>query len=325
MRGISSWLCVVCCAAVCLCGAVGCAPQSVTRNGFALNTPVSITVYGTRDQGILDACFDLIAQKERLFSRTVPQSDIGRINAAKGEATEVSAETAELLRRALYWSEVTDGAFDVTVAPYVELWDFTADTPQLPASDALQRAGESVGWRGVTVQGNVVTLAHPDAAVDLGGIAKGYIADCLYTYLQQRGYAALIDLGGSITAVGDKNGAPFRIGVQHPRREDALIGYTEIQGASVVTSGDYQRYFMLDGVRYHHILDPADGMPAQTDLCSVTVVGACAADADALATACIVLGKQKAQALLRELGAAAVLVMQDGTVWHTDGLQWTAK
>ncbi|MBR7092157.1 MAG: FAD:protein FMN transferase [Clostridia bacterium] len=316
-------ICAGLCLLLLLAGGCGRLPGA-TRSGFALDTVVSVTLYGTDDEALLDGCFALIREKEALFSRTVPDSDVARINAAAGQPVTVTEETAALLRTALIFCEASGGAFDVTVGALTQLWDFGADTPFLPAADAVTTALATVSYAGLSVKGNTVTLVNKDARLDLGGIAKGYIADCLRDYLTQHGVtSALLDLGGSITVLGDKQGQPFRIGIRAPDDADGLLGVVPVCGGSVVTSGDYERCRMVEGVRYHHLLDPATGYPARTGLRSVSIIGPSAAVCDALSTACFVLGEEKARLLLlAQPGYEAVFARNDGTVTHTDGLDW---
>lgn len=299
-----------------------------TRTGFALDTVVRITLYdaeaGTDGEAVLDRCFDEIGRLERLFSVTVTDSDIARINTSGGLPVTVADETAELLRLCLDYAELSGGAFDVTVRPVTALWDFSAQTPTLPDADALATAAESVDYHHLTVDGSTVTLT--EGALDLGGIAKGYIADCVHTLLLEQGVtSALIDLGGNIVTVGDKgNGEDWRVGVKDPQNTDEL--YTVVQGKnmSVVTSGVYERGFTLDGVRYHHLLSPKDGMPVQNGLASVTVVCGSSVQADALSTACFVMGESEALKLLDTLdGVEALFLRDDGTFFATAGLSHT--
>lgn len=304
---------------LCLCG---CQPRTVQREGLALDTVCRVTLYGTDDETLLDGCFDRLAAKEKLLSRTVPGSDIARLNEANGQSVTVAQETADLLCRALAYAADSDGAFDVTVAPVSTLWDFKSAHPVPPAADAVARSLQAVGYRNLTVTGRTVQLSDPAAAVDLGGIAKGYIADVLAEYLrEQKVPGALIDLGGNIVAVGSKQGEPFTVGIRDPLTEDGLAAVVRVQDRSVVTSGSYERYFDYEGVRYHHILDPQTGYPVQNGLSSVTVVAARSADADALATACFVLGAERGMALIdAQPDTEALFIGTDGTLTASKGL-----
>ena len=318
-RGAAALLAAAACL---LCLAPGCAPQPVTRQSFALDTLVSVTLYDPADADLPERCFALIREKEALLSKTVPGSDVWNVNHAQGRPTEVAEETARLLTLALECSRISGGAFDVTVAPVSALWDFTAETPALPEEAAVQEARTHVDYTGVRIEGSTVTLADPQAGIDLGAIAKGYIADCVCAFLREQGVrSALVDLGGNIAAVGDKAGAAFRIGVRDPEQAQGVVGIVPARDTAVVTSGDYERCFVLDGVRYHHLLDPRTGYPARSGLRSVTVTGADSAWCDALATACYVLGAQQGMALIEATdGVQALFVTEDGKLLCTSGL-----
>lgn len=305
---------------------VGCrkADAGVRREGIALDTVVSVTLYDTADTALLDECFALIQQWETQLSCHA-DGDIGRLNAAKGAALTVAPETAQLLSEALSYSRLTDGAFDVTLEPVTRLWDFKKENAVPPAQDAVKAALAKTGAARLHVEGTTVRLLDPAAGVDLGGIAKGYIADRLADYLRKQGVgSALLDLGGNIYALGSRNGGDFRIGIRDPRDENSLVAVVTGQDCSVVTSGSYERGFTYQGCRYHHILDPATGYPAQTDLLSVTVVSPRSVDGDALATACFVLGKERGLSLIASLPETeALFVTKDGSLAATEGLRYT--
>ena len=300
-----------------------------SRTGFALDTVISISIRDAEEsvdgEAVLDACFAEIQRLERLFSVTIPKSDIARINAANGGAVEVSPETAELLRLSLEYAELSSGAFDVTLRPVTALWNFSADAPSVPDTAVLAAAVQTVDYRHLTVSGTTVVLS--EGALDLGGIAKGYVADRVRELLLQNGVtSALIDLGGNIVTVGSKQGEPWRIGVKDPANTEQLRAVIESEDLSVVTSGVYERGFTLDGVRYHHLLSPKTGMPVQNGLASVTIACESSVRADALSTACFVLGEPEATVLLSKLdGVEALFIRNDGTVSATDGLRYTLQ
>lgn len=316
------------------CGMLACAScraasfAECTRTGFALDTVVRITLYdavdGTDGEAVLDRCFDEIERLERLFSVTVSDSDIARINAFGGAPVTVADETAELLRLCLHYAALSGGAFDVTLRPVTALWDFSAMEPSLPEAEVLEAAVKTVDYRHLTVDGTTVTLT--EGGLDLGGIAKGYIADKVRALLLEQGVTtALIDLGGNIVTVGRKaDGEDWRIGVKDPLNVEEL--YTVVQGTdvSVVTSGVYERGFTLDGVRYHHLLSPQTGMPVQNGLASVTILCQSSVQADALSTACFVLGETEAVELLKTLDdVEALFLRDDGSYYATAGLSHT--
>lgn len=297
---------------------------AASRTGLALDTVVSITVKeaaaGTDTEAVLDACFAEIARLETLLSVTSETGDVARVNASAGETVTVAEETADLLQLCLDYAALSDGAFDVTVRPVTQLWDFQQGV--IPDAESLAAAAATVDYRHLTVNGTAVTLT--EGAVDLGGIAKGYIADRVCELLKEHGVtSALIDLGGNIVACGSNGAADWRIGIKNPAQTDTLCAVVTGREFSVVTSGVYERGFTRDGVRYHHLLSPETGMPVQNGLASVTVVCADSVRADALSTACFVMGEEAALPLLDSLdGTEALFVRQDGTPRATEGLSY---
>ncbi|MBQ7037751.1 MAG: FAD:protein FMN transferase [Clostridia bacterium] len=309
-----------------LCSLCACTaePSLPSRTDFALDTVVTITLYDTGKadaEEVLCAAFAEIERLEALLSATRENSDVMRLNTAGGQPVTVAPETAEVLALARRYAQLSEGALDITIRSASVLWDFTVGT--IPEAAALQQAVSLIDYRGLHLVGHTVTLEK--GAVDLGGIAKGYIADRVASVLRGKGVrSALIDLGGNIVAIGNKEGAPFRIGIKDPSATDSLCAVIEKSDMSVVTSGIYERGFDQDGVRYHHLLDPATGMPVQNTLASVTIVAEKSADADALSTACFVMGEERARTLIESLSdTEALFVRRDGTVSATAGLDYT--
>ena len=231
---------------------------------------------------------------ENLFSRTIPTSDVARINGAQGEAVVVATETAQLVARALTYCEKSGGVFDVTAGCLTRLWDFHRGI--VPEKQTLQQAVQHVDWHTVSVfQKNdtwYVQLTDPDAALDVGGIAKGWIADELGKYLQHEGFENfLINLGGNVLAHGhNAKGKPWTIGITNPFPDQSENVVVRCTGESVVTSGTYERCFQKNGVLMHHILDPQTGFPVVTDAVGATIVCEKSIDAEGFSTTALALG-----------------------------------
>ena len=215
-----------------------------------------------------------------------------------------------------------------------ELWDFKSDDPKLPQQQEIDKALETVGYENVKLtEGDTVTLADPDAEIDLGGIAKGYIADRVTEYLEQQGVEkAIINLGGNVCVIGSKaDDTPWNIGIERPYSgRTELIGSVKVSDATVVTSGIYERMFKKNGRTYHHVLDPETGYPAETDLEAVTIIAkkGYSAYCDGLSTTCLMLGGDKATALIEKLqkekpeaGLEASFTDKDDKVTSTDGMK----
>ncbi len=297
----------------------------ISRTGFFLDTVVTLKLYDTDDESLLDECFALTAEYEELLSRTREGSDVWNINHSAGVPVEISQETADLLATALDYCELSGGKFDISVAPVVSLWNFTSQerAGEIPEDAALADALPHVDYRNITLDGTTVTIADPDASIDLGGIAKGYIADCLKDYLTGQGVASgLIDLGGNMLTIGTKpDGSQWNIGIRKPFSQTGeLITAVRCTDQSIVTSGTYERYFEKDGEIYHHILDPSTGYPIQNGLTSVTILSDRSMDGDALSTTCFTLGLTDGLALAESLdGIEAMFVTEDFQMHCTSG------
>ena len=311
----------------------------VYSEGFYLDTICRITIYSLGDaetsgeanaddaeaaQGIIDGAFDVCKEYEGLLSRTVETSDISKINAAGGSSVTCDHRTLTLIKDGICFSKISEGGFNIALGGITELWDFHAMEPKLPDPDELAEAlahvpnlmgkglepasaeeadaatGEAVRDGGVVIDGETVSLKDPKTKLDLGGIAKGYIADRIADYLMEQGVSgAVVDLGGNIVVVGHKveNDLPSDIvvGIKKPYTEtNELVGTVSLHDASVVTSGVYERYFEIDGVKYHHVLDPSTGYPISSGLESITVVGPLGSSefCDALATTVLIKGEE---------------------------------
>jgi len=306
-----------------LCG--GCSAEKelpkLSEVGFYLDTVITLTAY-TEDGQILKDAMEECGRYEQMLSRTIEGSDVWRINHANGKPVKVSEDTAAILRCAAEISENSSGAFDITIAPASTMWDFTSGKVELPDTEALAAAAALVDYSKVQLEGNTVTLPE-GMMIDLGGIAKGYIADKVKAYLEERGVEhAILSFGGNIVAIGKKpDGKDWKVGIQDidkPTGEYMLV--VANRGGSTVTSGIYERGFEVDGVRYHHLLNPKTGWPEQNELASVTILSESSMEGDALATAAFILGKGKGLELIESLpGIEAVFIERDRKVTYSSG------
>lgn len=310
---------------MCIC-MTGCTrnTEPVCQTGFYFDTVIQITLYDTQDTAIMDGCFTLADTYENMLSATVKGSDVWRINHSGGTPVTVSEDTISLLRTALRYAELTDGRVDPTILPVSELWNFGSDSaPHIPDDSALKEALTHVSYQSVSIEENTVTLADPQAAIDLGFIAKGYIADRMKDYLLEQGVqSACINLGGNVMTIGSKpDGSPFKIGIQKAFAEEGVTAAViDICDISAVTSGIYERCFYENDVLYHHILDTATGYPVENDIASVTILSPSSVDADALSTACYCLGVEESIRFMRSMDNVEYLfLMKDGTRHASDG------
>lgn len=299
--------------------------EPITKSDFMLNTFVTVTVYDSQDETLLDNSLSLCREYESLFSRTIETSEIAGLNGRGPDVSRltVSEDTARLIEKGLEYSEISGGAFDITIEPVSSLWNFTGEVKQVPDPDRLKEAAGKVDYRQVSVEGNQVVFSAPDTRIELGAIAKGFIADRMKEYLMGQGVkSATINLGGNVLCIGRKpDGTPFKIGLQKPfENRNETIAVLNIDNQSVVTSGIYERCFKQDGILYHHILNPEDGYPYNNGLLGVTIVSPMSVDGDGLSTACFSLGLEAGMALVDSLpDTYGYFITDDGKVHYSEG------
>lgn len=292
--------------------------ESYSGGFIAMDTYIFATVYGEDAEPAVGAVKEEIMRLEGLFSVTDENSEVFAVN-RYGDA-EVSFETAELVRLALEMGDMTEGSLDITVYPVVREWGFTAGEYKIPDSGTLSALLRNVDYSRVGAEEGRITL--PDGAmIDLGAAAKGYAGDRAIEILKEKGVkSGLINLGGNIQALGGKpDGTDWSVGVQDPFG-DGYFCVLNVCDKAVVTSGNYERYFERDGIRYWHIIDPASGQPARSGIASATVIGDSGAFCDALSTAIFVMGRDRAEKLWRESGEfEMILVLENGEVVVSEG------
>ncbi len=301
----------------------GCGRQStpVSDTGFYFDTVITITLYEEDNKSLLDECMALAGHYEALLSPTVEGSDVWKINANPGTFITVDKDTLSLLQEALSYAEVSDGMVTPSIGALSSLWNFGSDCPQMvPESQAIQNALAHIDYHSIEIQGSRVRLNDPEAVIDLGFIAKGFIADKMKEFLLSKGVtSALINLGGNLVAVGSKpDGTPFKIGIQKPFASSGTAALTlDLTDISVVSSGNYERYFEKDGRLYHHILSAETGYPVENELSQVTILSPDSTQADALSTLCFILGYEKAVRLLENYpDVQAVFITEDGQILY---------
>lgn len=249
----------------------------------AMDTAMSIKAYGDNAKKAVDDAEKEILRLDTLLRRGSEQSEVYRIN-EKGSA-EVSEDSARLIKRALEICRSTNGAFDITIAPVMDLWGFYTKDFYVPAENELKEKLSMVDYRNIEINGYAIT-AKNGANIDLGGIAKGYTSSRIAEIFNENNVeSGIVSLGGNVQAIGTKpDGSKWRVAIQNPDNE-SYIGGLSISDAAVITSGGYQRFFEKDGITYHHIIDPSTGYPADSGLKSVSIVSGDGTTADGLSTA----------------------------------------
>lgn len=300
--------------------------QKYANTDFAMNTVVSETLY-TKGKDLNPSIGKLLKKTEdEILSWTEEDSQIAQVNHAGGEIVEISAELADYLRKIQQLAEDSQGAFDPTLGKVIRLWDIGGENAGIPQTGELESLLKETGYEKLELDGNKVTLKD-GATIDLGAAGKGIGCDLVMDFLEQDKDVSgmILNLGGSsVMAYGEKpDQSDWRVAIRDPREpEGDYLGAVTLKGGEFLsTSGDYERYFMEDGKRYHHILNPETGYPVWNGLTSVTVVCDSGLFADGLSTACFVLGKEKALPLLEKYGADAAFVDEDHKVYLTEGMK----
>ena len=340
------------------CGSTG-TWSGYSKQSFYFDTICEITIFDldpayfddlTEDNfedtsnALITDAFKLMSEYEKTLSRTVDGSDIDRINKASGEATAVKEETLQVISKGIGFGDLSGGVFDITVGKASALWDFHESLEEggteVPSAEALKEASEHIDYKAISMDeaSGTVRLDDPEMMLDLGGIAKGYIADRVSEYLRGLGVTSgIVNLGGNIEVIGGKAGSlgasledqsDFSLGIRDPLDETGgLLGIYPGRDVTIVTSGTYERFIEVDGVKYHHILDPETGWPVDTDVLQVSVIAGAghSADCDGLSTVCLALGSDKGTELIKGLAESgefgpleAIFVTTDGEIIYTN-------
>lgn len=298
--------------------------QKFSREIFAMDTIMDLTVYGESGQEALIAAARLVQQMDNLFSVTNSKSDIARINAANGQAVLVAKETYELIKTSLEYSEQTEGALDISIYPLVKAWGFTKEKQQVPGDKDRKEAMNKVNYKNIRCLPNSRIQLQPGMEIDLGAIAKGYVSQKIVELWKSMGIrSGIVSLGGNVQTLGKKaNGELYQVGVVDPDNSERLYGMIDVEDKAVVTSGIYQRNFTENGVLYHHIMDRNTGMPVDNTLASLTVIAGDGTKADALATALFVMGEEKLKKYQKNHPEIQLIaIRKDGTFWQSDNVK----
>lgn len=329
----SRFLSLLLCTFLCLGLLQGCGTQQETsKSGFYFDTIITIQLYGTSDDTYINECFKLAKKYENLFSNKIEDSDISRINENAGQFVTVDPETVTLIEKGISYGKLSQGKFDITIGKLSELWNFSeiaknakdseneVDASVLPEKEKVLTLLSHVDYNNIIIQDNQVKLTDPETKIDLGGIAKGYIADKMKVYLTEAGITSgFINLGGNVLTLGEKaNGSGYNIGIQRPFSQTGeSIVSVQVNDMSVVSSGVYERYYRIDGKLYHHILDTETGYPYENDLYEVTILSKDSVDGDALSTTCFALGLEKGMELIESLPDTEAIFITSKEEIHT--------
>jgi len=303
----------------------GCGQETVyTRELFAMGTYINLRIWNVDDgDSLLDTAARMIGEYDALFSTTSHTSDIKRLNDSGGEPMDLDERTDELLHLALSYAEKTGHKLNPATGALTSLWGFSsAAGPSVPEETALQAALETVDLENLKEENGLWTLMG-GTQLDLGAVAKGFVAEKVRAFLKDSGVQkGILDFGGNLLTIGQKSEKEnWLIGITDPRNPSEVLLTLEVGEIAAVTSGDYQRYFEAEGKRFHHILDPMTGWPGDTGFISVTVLTADSGKADCLSTGCFLMEVEEAMELLQAEGAEGIFVDHDRQIFVTPGLQ----
>lgn len=304
------------------------AVRPISKTEFVLDTACTISIYDKAPANILDRAFGVINHVNKTMTIDSPDSELIDVNKAAGlHPVKVDPELYAVIKDALRYARLTHGAFDITVGPLTKLWGIGRGNEVVPPEAAIKHALSLIDYRDVVLNdaAHSVYLTRPGMVIDLGGIAKGYAGDQAKALLENAGvHHALIDLGGNIVAVGSRpDGSPWRIGIQDPNSPRGnYVGIVSVANESVVSSGQYERYFDYKGKRYGHILSTVSGFPISNGISSTTIIAASSTDADALSTSVFALGIEKGLSLVNSLpGVEAIILTDDNRVYLSKGME----
>lgn len=296
------------------------------KSEYLLGTLVSVTVYDNHSdtEKLVDECFEMIRVFEKTVSFNDTYSELSYINDnAYENPVHISETLFDILQKSLVFCKKSEGKFDIGIGKLIELWGIGTESAQVPSESEIADYKGFNGYKNIILDAEQKTVYFSDKRVKihLGACAKGYAEDMAVEFLKDNGIkSALLDFGGSISVIGTKpNGTGFIIGVTNPNEKADYIEKIKVSDTSVVTSGDYQRYFVENGVKYHHILDTADGFPADNGVKSVTIICESAFKADCLSTAAFILGEERGGKLIESEKCEYIIYADDCII--SDGVE----
>lgn len=300
------------------------ADASSSRDIFAMDTYMTVTAYGPNAEMAVDQAQQEIERLDALLSTGAETSEVAQINANGGGT--LSEDTTYLLERSLDLYDSTKGVFDIAIYPIMDAWGFTTGNYTVPSDEMIENLLPLTDANNIIYDKDEssISFAKDGMKIDFGGIAKGYTSGRIADIYRECGVTSgLINLGGNVQVVGTKtDGSKWRVAVQSPEAEDDYLGILSTADRAVITSGGYERYFEQDGMKYHHIIDPSTGHPANNGLVSVTIVSADGTLADGLSTSLFIMGKDKAAEYWRAHSDEfdTILEDEDGVLYVTEGI-----
>lgn len=294
-------------------------------NAFLMDTLVQMRAHGENAEVAVEESMERIKNIENLMSRTIEDSDIYQLNNNPSQDISISQETKQVLEKAMYYAEITEGDFEPTIGALVDLWGIGSKDASVPTQAEIDQTLSNTGYRYLKFNNSSALITHKGVKLDLGGIAKGYAAEEVKKVVQKYDVDhAFVNLGGNVLVIGDKvDGSPWKIGIQDPREgRGNVMAIVDAVDLTIVTSGNYERYFEEDGKIYHHIIDPKTGYPAENNLLSASIISKNSFDADALSTAVYVMGLEKGMNFIENLEDVDVMfITNELDVYISSGLK----
>ncbi|BDR66641.1 FAD:protein FMN transferase [Clostridium tetani] len=308
---------------------VGCNKEEkvTTKENYLLDTLIQLKVYGKNSEKATNEAMDAISDIDDIMSPTKPTSDVVKINNSAGkDFVKINENTLEVIKTSIKYSKLSKGNFDITVGPLVKLWGIGTENARVPSKEEIDAALKLINYENVLIdeENKSVKLKSPKEAVNLGGIAKGFAGDKAREILENKGIkSAYLNLGGNIVTIGNKtDGTPWNIGIQDPLSDRGeYFGIVRVSNKSVVSSGNYERFFIKDNKRYHHILNTKTGYPSESGILSSTIISNKSIDGDALSTITFILGLEKSMEIIENIdGVDAIFVTTDKKVHTTSNI-----
>lgn len=298
--------------------------NKVEDNAFLMDTLVKVRAHGDGAEKAVEESINRIKEIEKLMSKTIKSSDVYKLNNNPQTEIEINSETMIVLKKAKEYAELTNGDFDPTLGALVNLWGIGTENPTVPKASAIKKALKNSGYQYLELNQGSAKLKRPKVKLDLGGIVKGYAADSVKEIMKKNEVEhAFVNLGGNVLVIGDKvDGSAWKIGIQDPRLgRGNVMAIVNAKDMTIVTSGNYERYFEKNGKLYHHIIDPKTGYPAENNLLSVSIISRSSFDADALSTSIYVMGLEKGINFIENMDQVeAMFITKDLDVYLSSGL-----
>lgn len=299
--------------------------QIIENTNLKLGTIVSIKIFNSNDEKLIPNINNIIDNIENKMSRNIKESELNKINDLKAnEELNISNDTKNVISKGLYYSNLSKGNFDISIEPLVSLWGIGTESEKIPTDNEISDVITKINYNSIKLKDNTISKSNDFTSLDLGGIAKGYAADEIKSFLLKNGVdKALISLGGNVQAVGSNlEDKPWKVGIKNPlSQESSIVGYVKVIDKSVVTSGIYERFFIKNDKRYHHILDPHTGYPYNNEIYGVTIISDNSIDGDALSTITFSYGIKKGLKFINNLdNTEAIFISKDKEIYLSNNI-----